>query len=333
MEDLYKILGIDKNATQDEIKKAYRALSLKWHPDRNPNNTDATSTFQSISAAYEILGDENKRKQYDFSKNNSNKNNFNHFNFGPGHHPSGMQFPFPFPFTDSNNPHDELMKIFSSNIFHNFNHPNNTMHNNSNSNTHYFTIGPNGPIRVDINRQNQNIKPQPISRNIEITIDKAFSGCVIPVDITRWFIDGEIKKEEKETLYVTIPRGIDDNEIIIINDKGNSNKNDIKGDVKIQVKIKNDTIFKREGLDLILRKSISLKEALCGFSFNINFIDGRTFKINNNQGNVIYPNFKKIIPNMGMVRDNNIGNLVIFFDITFPENLSDDAISAITKVL
>ncbi len=63
--DFYKTLGVSKTASADEIKKAYRKLALKYHPDRNPGNKEAEEKFKEISAAYEVLGDENKRKQYD----------------------------------------------------------------------------------------------------------------------------------------------------------------------------------------------------------------------------------------------------------------------------
>ena len=65
MEDLYKILGVDKNATQAEIKKAYRKLARKYHPDANPDNKEAETRFKEISAAYDVLSDPEKRKQYD----------------------------------------------------------------------------------------------------------------------------------------------------------------------------------------------------------------------------------------------------------------------------
>lgn len=64
-EDLYKILELDNNATQEQIKKSYRKLSMTYHPDRNGNNPDATSKFQKINSTYEILGDEAQRKLYD----------------------------------------------------------------------------------------------------------------------------------------------------------------------------------------------------------------------------------------------------------------------------
>lgn len=65
MEDLYKILEVDRSATADQIKKAYRELAMKYHPDRNPGDAVAEEKFKKISAAYSVLGDESKRKQYD----------------------------------------------------------------------------------------------------------------------------------------------------------------------------------------------------------------------------------------------------------------------------
>jgi DnaJ-class molecular chaperone len=63
--DYYEILGVEKNATQEEIKKAYRNLALKYHPDRNPDDKVAAEKFTEAAEAYDTLGDEKKRKEYD----------------------------------------------------------------------------------------------------------------------------------------------------------------------------------------------------------------------------------------------------------------------------
>lgn len=65
MEDLYRILNVEKNASADEIKKAYRNLAFKFHPDRNPGDKSAEESFKKINEAYSVLGDETKRRQYD----------------------------------------------------------------------------------------------------------------------------------------------------------------------------------------------------------------------------------------------------------------------------
>ena len=69
-ENFYNILGVDEKATKDEIKKAFRSLSLKYHPDRNPNNKDAIDKFQEINNSYEVLSDEQKKREYDMMRNN-----------------------------------------------------------------------------------------------------------------------------------------------------------------------------------------------------------------------------------------------------------------------
>ena len=65
MEDLYEILGVPKTATQSEIKSAYRKLAVKYHPDKNPGDKACEEKFKKITAAYDVLGDETKRRQYD----------------------------------------------------------------------------------------------------------------------------------------------------------------------------------------------------------------------------------------------------------------------------
>ena len=317
-DDPYKILGVERNATQEDIKKAYRALSLKWHPDRNPGKPEATAIYQSINAAYEILGDEAQRKEFDAPKR-------------PQHF--GMPHSFPFrgmdPFAGmgmGGGAHEDFIRLFTSGMFQ--------QHMNAgggNGETQIFTMGPNGPVRVQI--QPQQMKPPPILKTVEIPIDKAYSGVSLPIEISRWVIEGGLKKEENETIYVPIPRGIDNDEIIIISQKGNANGDNNRGDVKIQIKVKNETDFKRDGLDLILHKSISLKEALCGFNFEMKFLDGRVFKIQNDSSNIIHPGYRKMIHGMGMVRESQTGNLAIVFDVKFPEQLSSEAIATISSVL
>ena len=70
MIDYYKILGVSEDADAKEIKAKYRKLAMKYHPDRNPDDKKAEEMFKTISEAYEILGDENKRKEYDEKRKN-----------------------------------------------------------------------------------------------------------------------------------------------------------------------------------------------------------------------------------------------------------------------
>lgn len=332
--DLYHILGVNKNANQEELKKAYRKLSMDLHPDRNNGSEEFTEKFKQMSNAYEILGDEDKRRNYDMGSYN------NIFNSGAAGRSSGL------------NPND-IFNFFSKNIFNGMEHmmmdPEAAMHvnmgtgmrmdNNSGNNgdnnngDNNGNNGNNGNFFSMDNLKRQLSKPMPIIKNIEITLTNAYNGCVIPFEVSRWIVENGLKREEKENLYVNIPKGIDNNELMVLREKGNILHETNKGDIKIFIKIKNDTEFIRNGLDLHLNKTITLKEALCGFSFDMKYFDGKIFKINNGNGNVIGVNHKKLIKNMGMKRENHNGNLIIEFTLIFPEKLTEDQVKNISNVL
>jgi DnaJ-class molecular chaperone len=331
--NLYEVLCVTKTATQEEIKKAYRKLSLELHPDRNNGSNESTEKFKKISNAYETLGDEEKRKAYDMSDNNFTNN-------GVGINPN------------------DLFNFFAQNIFGNMGKPVNMRHGpvphgpNPHGPVPHGPVphgpvphGPNphgpiphGPGFFNVEGSLEGIrqglhKPIPIMKNLEITLTKSYVGCTLPLEITRWVNENGIKREETETIYITIPKGVDNNELIILRDKGHIMNDTIKGDIKIFISVNNDTEFIRSGLDLIFNKTISLKEALCGFSFDMKYLDGKTFKINNGNGNVIGFNYKKVLPDMGMKRDNHTGNIIINFNIVFPEKLTSEQIESLLTIL
>jgi DnaJ family protein A protein 2 len=87
-------------------------------------------------------------------------------------------------------------------------------------------------------------------------------------------------------------------------------------------------------LDLILNRTISLKEALCGFKIDIHHINGKIFSLNNSTNpTVIKPGFKKVIPNLGMNKDNTTGNLVLELEIEFPDKLNEQQMVALSGIL
>jgi len=176
-------------------------------------------------------------------------------------------------------------------------------------------------------------KPIPIMKSLQINMEQVFNGASLPLEIERWILELGTKVFEKETIYVDIPQGIDENEMIIIRDKGNIISENCKGDIKINILVQNNTPFKRTGLDLILDKTISLKEALCGFNFELNYINGKSYTLNNNKGSIITPEYKKVYPGMGLKRGEHTGNMVILFHVQFPEKLTEEQISGLQGIL
>lgn len=298
-QNYYKTLGISNKATEDEIKKAYRRLSLIHHPDRSGNSED--TTFQDINEAYETLGDSQKKRMYDLSLQNP---------FASGN--NAMEIPI-----DMNN----LFSMLFTQEFAN------------DPDIHVFQ----GSFPIPSCRGRGEFQPptlpEPIVKTMNITLNESYTGCCKPLEIERWVTNFNRKIRETETIYVDIPQGIGNNECIILKEKGNMISKSVVGDIKVMINIKIESPqMDREGLDFIYKHSITLKEALCGFSFSLKHVNGKEFKINNIKGNIIYPGFRKIIPEYGFIRNQHQGNLIIEFTIEFPKNLTDDQIQTIQNI-
>ena len=166
------------------------------------------------------------------------------------------------------------------------------------------------------------IFPDLIYKRLELSLEQSYLGCIIPIEIEKKIEYNNKISTEIETIYITIPQGIDNNEIILIKNKGNSINHIINGDIKIQINILENEIFKRNGLDLIYFKNITLKESLCGFSFNIHHINRKIYTIKNDGSSIIKDGQQQIISKLGIKRENYIGNLIIKFKIDYPEKLS-----------
>ena len=305
--DYYKILGLDNKATHEDIRKNYRKLSLKHHPDRGGDADE----FKKINEAFQTLGDKQKRQQYDMQKNN------------------------PFMRMGGRDPGiDNIMKMFFGGIPGMPGMPGmpNAFPHNVN-----FTGGNMPNIQIFRNGQPVNInamrKPAPITKTVTISIEDAYSGITHPIHIERWVMYGNERRVEKEKIYVNILPGIDDGERMLLKDKGNIINDEIKGDIQLFIKIKNDSKFVRDGLDLIYKKNITLKEALTGFEFDIHHINGKVYSINNDAGNIIQPNYVRDIQNLGMHRGNKCGKLIISFDLKFPDKLTTHQIEGLKELL
>lgn len=307
-ENYYEILGIKENATRDEIKKAYRSLQMKFHPDKNPGSQEAMNMTQKINGAYEVLGDDQKREEYDMMKRNPFFKMGNNMNNMSG---AGMEVPM-----------DDIFNMFFGGMptgVPGFGFP-------PGGRIHVFNGGP-MPFHQAIN------KPVPIMKTLQVNMEQVYSGATIPMEIERWILENGTKIFEKETIYVDVYPGIDDNELIILRDKGNIINEQTKGDIKIMISVENNTPFRREGLDLLLEKTISLKDALCGFKFDIKYINGKSYTLNNNKGNIVPAEYRKVYPEMGLKRGEHKGNMIILFHVEFPERLTEEQIEKLSAIL
>ena len=342
--DYYKILNVSENSTPEEIKKEYRKLSMIHHPDKNQNNPESTKTFQAISAAYEVLGDAQKRSRYDLGRTHpmfGQNQNMNRGHSYGGHggmadllaqlfstvHSSAAASGNPNIHMFYNNPDDDDDSGGGSSPYSMFGQSmSDFIHAQSTANKSTEE----GQIKRNTRERE---RPTPLVSTLTVSYEDMFAGALIPLEIERWNMENGEKHYETEILYVEIPKGVDENEIILMENKGNTLSDTCKGDVKIFIRLDNAKFpqFKRHGLDLVFEHHITLKESLCGFSFTIKHLNGTTYTINN-AGRVISPNYTKKIPNLGIQRDEHTGALVIVFHVQFPETLTEDTVNALSEI-
>jgi DnaJ-class molecular chaperone len=291
-DNYYNILNLSKNATINDIKKAYRQLSIRFHPDKNKNCDP--EQFNKINEAYSKLLD----------KYNSNST----YNVAELHNEVEKYH--------KNESHNDILKYCNSNF-------NSNMNSNMNSNF-------NSNINSNINSNNA----EDITTNLNISFNEAYNGCNKPIVVNRKITVNNVIGNEIETLYIPIPKGIDNNEIITLPNKGNvyiSNGIINYSNIKVIISLLKHEVFERNGLDIIFVKTITLKQALLGFTFNLNHINNKNFKITCFE--IINFNYEKVIPNMGFIRDTFVGNLIIKFNITFPLTISQESKQVLEKVL
>lgn len=200
----------------------------------------------------------------------------------------------------------------------------------------------------------QAYRPKSIYLTKEISLEESYTGTSLPIEITRKIKpynnspNHEIE-EETETIYITIPEGIDNNELIVVKNRGNI-IDTISGHIKIRISINNganrsgtgsdpESGYEREGLNLIYRKSITFKESLCGFSFKITHLNGKQYTINNDTGMIIHNGSTNIIPKLGFKRTDSAtsnilhGDLIIRYSVKYPERVSSEVIDFLSKHL
>lgn len=299
---LYEYLGVSKTASDDEIKKTFRKLSMQHHPDRKGGNA---KIYKEINNAYSVLSDPQKRNEYD--REQSMPKGFGGMGGGGGNY--GM--------------HSDIFNMMFGG---------NGMFGGGGGGMEGF--GPN--VRVYQNGRPvnpNNMAPSPLQIGISITLQDAFLGASKKVPVNRIVNENGRKRQETELMDIEIPRGVMHNETIVLQKKGHVMSNVNKGDLHLIFQIKNDAVFQRSNNDLHYRHKITFKESICGFQFHIKHLDGKLYNINNHRGTIIHKEVKKVVPNLGMIRDESKGNLIIEFDIDYPNMLSDDVIEKIKEIL
>lgn len=295
----YDVLGISATATETEIKKAFRSLSLIYHPDRN-SSEEAIEKMQNITGAYEILKDSTLRQEYDMQLKFGGQGNMDMPNM------------------------DDLNDLFGM-MFNGMPGMAQQMQGMGGSNIRVFHQGGIGQPQFQMRRPfNQPRSPEIIKKQMTITLEQAYTGCIVELNINRTIEnEGNIISED-ESIFVNIPSGILHNETITLHNKGNE-LNGKKSDIHINMLIEANSTFIRQGLDIIMKQKISLKEALCGFTFDFTFLNGKKLSLNNT-GNltIIKPGYQKLIPGMGITRENNVGNFIIHFEVEFPDQLLEE---------
>ena len=169
---------------------------------------------------------------------------------------------------------------------------------------------------------------QHISKTVTLSFEQSFLGAVVPVMVERKTADGQ---KEHEQVYVRFEPGVDSGEIVTIPGKGV-----MGGDLRVSVLLEFGSAwsdYSRAGIDLVLRRRVSLREALCGGTFTIQHPCGKPFEISSRQGAVIRPGQRQVIPKKGYTREGHTGNLIIEFSVEFPDKVSAETVEVLRGVL
>lgn len=247
-DDYYKTLGVEKGADPEAIKKAYRKLALKYHPDRNPGNREAEEKFKKISEAYAVLSDNEKRKQYDnfgsdqFSRRYSQEDIFRNFDL------------------------NEILRDFG------FGDTTGREGRFRGTSRRGYTFRTGGDPFQDLFGQAQPRYDQPrkgedLHYNLSITLEESVSGAEKKLALQQ---EGEVHE-----ISVRIPAGISPGKKLRLAGKGYPGiHGGPAGDLYLNISILPHPIFARDGSDIYIEKAVSFTQAVLGTTIEVPTIDG-----------------------------------------------------------
>jgi len=287
--DYYKTLGVNKTATDGEIKKAYRKLAMKFHPDHTKGDKTAEEKFKEISEAYAVLSDKEKRKQYDtfgsegFNQRFSQEDIFRSFDFG------------------------DIFKEFGlggSNPF---------MGRRGGTR---FSFGSGSPFGSHPG-QRQQVKGSDLVYELALTLQEVVKGSdkVISFD----------HKGRHEKITVKIPKGMISGKKLRLAGKGEpSPYGGSPGDLYIQSKVVNDPIYDVKEYDLYAKRDLKLSEAILGTSISVPTVEGKELSLKIPPGTK--HGTKMRLPGHGLpaMRGKKRGDLYVHIHISMPKHLNKE---------
>ncbi len=306
VKDYYKILGISKDASKEEIKKAYRNLARKYHPDHNPDNKEAEEKFKELQEAHEVLSDEEKRKTYDM---------FGSAEFSPGGQttwrrpgdPSGGSYQY----TYSSQDFPGFEGIFKD-IFGFGGEPRARRTGGRGAGNSFRDIFSQGS-------REEPIRGKDLEYQIEIDFDTAIKGGVRDITINRQ----KLNNVNTERLSVKIPPGVSTGSRIRVQGKGESGSRGEQGDLYLKIKVKSHPLFKRRQDNIYLELPITFYEAALGKQVDVPTIDG-TAQLSIPSG--VQNGTKLRLKGKGVqnLKSKDRGDQYVEIKIVMPDNIDED---------
>ena len=334
--DYYKILGVDRNASENDIKKAYKKLALKWHPDRNlDNQEEASEKFKEIAEAYSVLTDPKKKEIYDRYGEEGLKNGM-----GGG---SGFSFGGDF------DPFDIFSSFFGGSMPGMGGRskrggmggmPGGFSFNMGGMPGASFSFGGDDDDDMFGSRQQRRqpkrpVKAEDINVNLNLTLEELYKGCTKTRKITKQITDTRgVTTEKEQMIEIDVMPGWKDGTKLRYEGYGNEEPGIIPADIVFVVKTKEHDRFRRENDDLHITVNITLLEALTGGEIVINHLDGTQLRKRLN--GIVTANTIDRINGKGMpIRKypGQYGDLLVHYNIQHPTYLSDEQKQQLKNVL
>ncbi|CAO2818647.1 unnamed protein product [Amaranthus hypochondriacus] len=341
--DYYNILKVNRNATDDDLRKAYRRLAMIWHPDKNPNDKiQAEAKFKQLSEAYDVLSDPQKRQIYDAYGEEALKSG----QFPP--HPSASHGGASASHQRSrNNANPNVSSKFSSFRFNPrdaediyaemFGDGGSSSNGRAKSTGRWYNRD--GYFRTsnvagERNREHQKKGP-PVEKNLSCSLEDLYKGAKKKMKISRTITEASGRSRTvEEILTIDLKPGWKKGTKITFPEKGNQGPGFIPSDLVFVVDEKPHPVYKRDGNDLIVNHEVTLLESLTGKNLELTTLDGRILVIPLND--IVKPGDEKVVPNQGMPiskEPNKRGNLIVKLDVKYPARLTEEQKVDLRRVL